>query len=99
MDWVCDRGKWCYATQLDIQGDLIIRDTCGTQQVILKRYDPDIAKETLGVFHSMDGNNNKDKIIKLSNKTKEFVEQLRTGTINKWDAWYAVTATIMKTLE
>ena len=46
----------------------------------------------------MDGNN-KEEIIKLRKKTEEFAEQLRTGMINKWDAWYAITATIMKTLE
>jgi hypothetical protein len=46
----------------------------------------------------MDGNN-KEEIIKLRNKTEEFAEQLRTGIINKWDAWYAITATIMKKLE
>jgi hypothetical protein len=43
--------------------------------------------------------NNKDEIIKLWNKTKTFAEQLHTGVINKYNAWYAITATIMKTLE
>jgi hypothetical protein len=33
------------------------------------------------------------------NKTKEFAEQLRTSIINKYNEWYAITATIMKTLE
>jgi ribonuclease HI len=98
IDWIYDRGNWRYATQADIPGDLTIRDTCGTKRVTLKRYDPDIAKETLGVFLAMDGNN-KEQIIKLRHKTEEFAEQLRTGVINKWDAWYAITATIMKTLE
>jgi hypothetical protein len=46
----------------------------------------------------MDGNN-KDEIIKLQSKTEEFAEQLRTGAIIKWDTWYDITATIMKTLE
>jgi hypothetical protein len=98
IDWVWERGKWRYATQVDLPGNLTVRDTCGTKRVILKRYDPDIAKETLGVFLAMDGNN-KDEIIKLRHKTEEFAEQLRTGVINKWDAWYAITSTIMKTLE
>jgi hypothetical protein len=47
--------------------------------------DPEVAKETLAVFLSMDGNNCKE-IIKLRSKTEELVEQLRTGVINKWDA-------------
>jgi hypothetical protein len=34
-----------------------------------------MAKETLGMFLAMNGNN-KDAIIKLRNKTKEFAEQL-----------------------
>ena len=98
IDWIWQGGHCRYATQEDIPGELTIRDTCGTKRVVLKRYDPDIAKETLGVFLAMDGNN-KDEIIKLRNKTEEFAEQLRTGVINKWDAWYAITVTIMKTLE
>jgi hypothetical protein len=84
IDWIYDRGHWRYATQEDIPGDLTIRDTCGTKRVILKRYNPDIAKETLGVFLAIDGNN-KEQIIKLRNETEEFAEQLRTGVINKWD--------------
>jgi hypothetical protein len=69
IDWIWQGGHWRYATQEDIPGELTIRDTCGTKRVVLKRYDPDIAKETLGVFLAMDGNN-KDEIIKLRNKTK-----------------------------
>ena len=46
----------------------------------------------------MDGNN-KEEINKLRHKTEEFAKQVRTGVINKWDAWYAITSTIMKTLE
>jgi hypothetical protein len=44
-----------------------------------------VAKETLGIFLAIDGNN-KDVIIKLQDKTKEFVEQLQMGIINKCDA-------------
>ncbi len=50
IDWVWEQGKWNYATQVDISGNLTIRDTYGSKQVILKRYNPDFAKETLGVF-------------------------------------------------
>ena len=69
IDWIWDRGHWCYATQEDIPGELTIPDTCRTQRVTLKIYDPHIAKETLGVFLAMDGNN-KNEIIKLRNKTE-----------------------------
>jgi hypothetical protein len=50
-----------------------------------QQYKPEIAKETLGVFLAMDGNN-REEIIKLRAKTQEFADQIRTGSINKWDA-------------
>ena len=45
------------------------------------------------------GGNNREQIIKLRQKTQEFADQIRTGFLNKWDAWYAINSTIMKTLE
>lgn len=98
IDWIWEKNRWRYATIEDIPGDLTIRDTCGSKRVTLKRYNPEIAKETLGVFLAMDGNN-KEQIIKLRQKTQEFADQIRTGFLNKWDAWYAINSTIMKTLE
>jgi hypothetical protein len=57
IDWIWEKQTWRYATIADIPGDLTIKDTCGTKQVILQQYDPEIAKETLEVFLAMDGNN------------------------------------------
>ena len=98
IDWIWEKGKWRYASIDDIPGDLTIRDTCGSKRVILQRYNLEIAKETLGVFLAMDGNN-REEIVKLRAKTQEFADQIRTGSINKWDAWYAINATIMMTLQ
>ena len=98
IDWIWEKGKWRYAQINDIPGNLTIRDTCGTRRVILQRYNPDIAKETLGVYLAMDGNNT-EEIKNLRKKTQEFADQIRTGLVNKWDAWYAINSTIMKTLE
>ncbi len=82
IDWIWEKGKWKYASIDDIPGDLTIRDTCGTKRVTLQRYNPEIAKETLGVFLAMDGNN-REEILKLRAKTQEFADQIRTGSINK----------------
>ena len=46
----------------------------------------------------MDGNN-KDEILHLRKKADAFAESMRTGYLSKNDAWFALTATIMKTME
>jgi hypothetical protein len=46
----------------------------------------------------MDGNN-KAEVLHLRKKADDFAESMRTGYLSKNDAWYALTATIMKTLE
>jgi hypothetical protein len=57
-----------------------------------------IAKETLGVMQAMNGNN-KEEIRHLWAKAEEFADSLRTGFLKKNNAWYALTSTIMKTME
>ena len=43
--------------------------------------------------------NSREEIFKLHAKTQEFEVQIRTGSIHKWDPWYAINATIMMTLQ
>jgi hypothetical protein len=64
----------------------------------LDRHEPKVATETLGVWQAMDGNNQR-QIAQLRKKTDDFAECMRTGFLSKNDAWYAITTTIMKTLE
>jgi hypothetical protein len=43
--------------------------------------------------------NNKEEIKKLWAKSIEFAECIHTGQLTCFDAWYALTSTVMKTLE
>jgi hypothetical protein len=48
--------------------------------------EPSQGEVTLGVSIAMDGNN-RDENNYLSDKAMEYAVQLRTGSINKKDAW------------
>jgi hypothetical protein len=97
LDFHWQNGKWHYRSIQDMPGNIHIRDTNGSR-VMLTRLEPSDARETLGIMIAMDGNCDAE-ILHLRAKAEEFADQLRTGFIRKNDAWYALTATIMKTLE
>lgn len=55
-------------------------------------------KETLGVYLAPDGNN-QDAVKEMSNKAKQWSDNIRAGHINRNIAWQALETTIMKTLK
>jgi hypothetical protein len=97
IDFKWDGTHWRYRSTLDMPGDILITAVDGSR-VTLTRYDPHVAKETLGVLQAMDGNNHAE-ILHLRQKADSFADSMRTGFLSKNDAWYALTATILKTLE
>ena len=78
-------------------GDILITGVDG-ERVILQRHEPSVGQETLGVMQAMDGNNVAE-IAHLLKKAVAFADSMRTGYLSKNDAWFALTATIMKTME
>jgi hypothetical protein len=98
LDFVWSNGKWSYRSITDRPGDIYIQDSDGSKVMLITRLEPSEAHQTLGIMIAMDGNC-KAEIVHLRGKAEEFADQLRTGFIRKIDAWYALTATIMKTLE
>jgi hypothetical protein len=78
-------------------GEILITGVDGSGEV-LKRYKADVGQETLGVMQAMDGNNSAE-ILHLSNKAAAFAESMCTGFLSKTDAWFALTATILKTMQ
>jgi hypothetical protein len=52
----------------------------------------------LGIFLAMDGNQQAE-VSSLCHKTAAFAEQIRTGMLQRDEAWHALHSTIMKTLE
>ena len=97
IDFRWDGSKWVYRQIEDMPGEILITGVDGVR-VILQRYEASVGKETLGVMQAMDGNN-KDEIAYLLKKAVAFADSMRTGYLNKNDAWFALTATIMKTME
>ena len=64
----------------------------------LARLDPSLARETLGIFLAMDGNQ-RAQTEHLKNKARIYSEQIRTGLISKRHAWYSYTSAFSKPLE
>jgi hypothetical protein len=89
--------KWVPRNIEDMPGDIWITGVDG-RRVILKRYEVYEGQETLGVMQAMDGNNTAE-IAHLRKKAEAFAESMRTGFLSKNDSWFALTATIMKTME
>ncbi len=97
MDFRWTGAKWVYRTIREMPGEILITGVDGSREV-LKRYEADGGQETLGVMQAMDGNNSAE-ILHLSNKAAAFAESMRTGFLSKTDAWFALTATILKTMQ
>ena len=64
----------------------------------LDRFEPSIAKETLGVHIAMDGNWRTQKTV-LMNISKRFATQMQSSQMDKKEAWYAFTVSFMKKIE
>jgi hypothetical protein len=94
LDFVWTQGKWKYKSIQAMPGDITIRGVDGIR-VTLERLDPSEARETLGVHIAMDGNW-REEIRVLKEKSIEFGEQLRVGSVKPNEAWYAFNVTVMK---
>jgi hypothetical protein len=80
-----------------MHGDILIADVDGERE-ILTRHDPEVGLEMLGAMQAVDGNN-REEVKHLRKKADEFADSMRTGCLSKNDAWCALAATIMKTME
>ena len=81
----------------DAPATLSMRDADGVRRP-LRRFDPSVAQETLGVYIAMDGSWTKQKAV-LKEKAVTFANQLRTRYLDRKEAWYAFTVSFMKKLE
>jgi hypothetical protein len=91
-------GAKCACRSTDeMPGEILIADVDGSR-VALQRHKVTVGKETLVVMQAMDGVN-ADEILHLRNKAEDFAESMRTGMLSKNDAWFALTAAILKTMQ
>ena len=97
VDFTFHNGSWRYKTISELPATLNVSDAEGTP-CVLKCLEACDAEETLGVKVAADGNWTaaaealKEKAIALAN-------QLRTGYIDKKDAWYVFNHVFARTLE
>ena len=81
----------------DMPGDFKLLMGDGMREP-LQRHEVDYAEKTLGVFVSMDGNENAEKRY-LRDQSVTFADQMKTSKANKNDYMYTYTASFMKTME
>ena len=97
LDFKFTANEWKYKNSVELPGELVARNY-DNSICPLARLNPSIARETLGIFLAMDGNQ-RAQIEYLKSKARTYAEQLRTGVISKRHAWYSYTAAFSKTLE
>ncbi len=88
---------WFYCSIDEAPGELTLRDHLGQHQP-LERLNPNIAKETLGVWTTIDGNMEQNKL-HLHAKAQKWADQVRSGRLSKAAAYTSLQQTIMKALE
>jgi len=81
LDFKFTANEWKYKNSQDLPGELVARNFDDTI-CPLARLNPSIARETLGIFLAMDGNQ-RAQIEYLKSKARTYSEQLRTGVISK----------------
>ena len=75
IDFLWNGSKWIYRHIQDCPGDIFIKNINDDTRVKLERCESEEAKETLGGFLAIDGNN-KAQVAHLTKKAKEFADCL-----------------------
>jgi hypothetical protein len=99
IDFVFECNRWRYARLEECPGILTIRNINGNNRVELERLDIHEARETLGVFIAMDGNQQAHQFLELLGKAHLWADKVRTGHFTPAEAWYSLQFCILKSLE
>jgi hypothetical protein len=91
-------NRWKYASIEDTPGNLTIRDVSGSLRVPLERLEVSEARETLGVFIAMDGNQ-EQQTAELRLKANRWADRVRSGRLSHAEAWFSLNGCILKSLE
>jgi hypothetical protein len=98
ISFVFERNRWRYSRLEESPGNITIRDIPGTGRVELERLDMHEARETLGVWIAMNGNQ-RAQALALWEKAVLWADKVRTGRFSHAEAWYSLQFCIMKSLE
>jgi hypothetical protein len=91
-------NRWKYASIEDTPGNLTIRNVSGSLRVPLERLEVSEARETLGVFIAMDGNQ-EQQTAELRLKANRWADRVRSGRLSHAEVWFSLNGCILKSLE
>jgi hypothetical protein len=97
LDFHWSGSSWDYVSVEDLPGEFTLTDSAGARHP-LQRYEPSHAEKTLGVFISMDGNEDAE-IECLTQKCITFGAKMKASTCTKNEALYTFTASLLPALE
>jgi hypothetical protein len=95
--WIPDKLRWDYKRKAEVKGEIYVQNPQGERE-LLERLEVDEPRVTLGINFSPDGSW-RGQVKHLSEKVNKWVSHLKSGHLNQADTWYALTRTIMKTME
>ena len=98
FDFHWDGKKWRYTTVEEVPGSLSTRTIDGNRRESLIRLEPSEARETLGLWIALDGNQTA-QFTALVNKAQTWAERIRAGRLNFAECWISLQTGIMKSLE
>jgi hypothetical protein len=98
IHFIFENNKWRYANVAETPGSITIRDIPGHGREALERLEVDEARETLGVFIAMDGNQ-QAQTKELWRKANTWADQVRAGRFTHAEAWFSLQFCVMKSLE
>ena len=97
IDFKWKEGIWSYKSVSETPFELRMQGWDG-RVLKLDRLEASQARRSLGLRSPPDGNN-KAQVRYLRSVAKGWRDKMRTGHLNKFDAWTALTTQIMKTIE
>ncbi len=96
FDW--EDGKWSYGNLDNVVQNTLSAKDAQDQRVNLQYLSSDVAQEMLGVFLAPDGNNSM-QVKTFKQKTMKLAEMIRTGHLDRNEAWTALNTVALKSLE
>ena len=92
------RGDWTYGSLDNIENNVLTSNTATNVVEPLEYLDPDEGKKMLGVYLTPNGSN-EIQIKKMEEKIINMIEHVRTGHLQRHEAWIALTTMTLKSLE
>ena len=97
LDFSWDGSKWTYIPDDDLPGKFTLTDPSGNRHP-LRRFPPSHAVKTLGVYISMDGNEQAE-INFLKQECIDFGARMRSASCTKNEALYSFNTSLLPKLE